>query len=48
MLGQFGSRYLDAYDTRLGSLKDGTAVDLVDSTAAEFTGRVFTQRDGLR
>ena len=48
MLGQFGSRYLDAYDTRLGSSKEGTAVDFVDSTAAEFIGRLFTERDGKR
>lgn len=38
---QLGSRYLDAFDTRLGSSKEGTAVDFVDSTAAEFIGRLF-------
>ena len=48
MIGQFGSRYLDAYDATLGSSNEGTAVDLVDSTSAEFIGRVFTQRDGKR
>ena len=42
MLGPFGSRYLDAYDATLGSSKEETAVDLVDSTSAEFIGRVFT------